>query len=283
MAEVSDFGVEGDARHAHPRILVLSLLGELRRHGYAGPFRAVTLIQVMEGAGVSASAARAALDRFAVRGLLRRERAGRGVTYGVTELAKETLDEAASRVHAQQPFARHGEGWTLVTFSVPEGKRGLRHQLRSALTWAGFAALRDGLWIGPGQQDPELSLHRLREDLQDAEVVAFHAQDLSCFPMADRVSAAWDIDAIRAEHEWFLRRWDWGAAVQIDVPPLSQLTQLVADWLTLLRRDPGLGPEYLGADWPAQRSAEVYWARRNELEAKAGVEAAGLLAGSAPV
>ncbi|WP_125098613.1 PaaX family transcriptional regulator [Leucobacter chromiireducens] len=270
-------GAEGEIRYAHPRRFVLSLLGELRRFGYEGPFRAVTLIQVLAGAGISASAARAALDRFAVRGLLERERAGRGVNYRVTELAKETLDDASSRVHAPQPFAPSGPGWTLVTFSVPEGKRGVRHQLRSALTWAGFAPLRDGLWIGPGQQDPEWSLRRVRAELQEADVVAFHALDLASFPMANRVSVAWDLAAIRAAHEWFLDRWEDTDARADDVPPLSRLTHLVADWLTLLRRDPGLACEYLGEDWPAERSAAVYRARRAELQASAGAEAARLL------
>jgi DNA-binding transcriptional regulator PaaX len=33
---------------------------------------------------------------------------------------------------------------------------------------------------------------------------------------------------------------------------------LGADWLQLLRADPGLPAHHLSADWPADRSAETY-------------------------
>ncbi len=276
--EAAEAQSETDSRHHHPRRLVLSLIGELRRSGHEGPFRAVTLINVLEGAGVSAPAARAALDRFAVRGFLAREREGRGVTYRVTGAAEQVLDDAAARVHAEQPFEPNGDGWTLVTFSIPEDKRGVRHRLRSALTWAGFAALRDGLWVAPGRLDPEQALGSLRTELAEADLVAFHAQDLTCFPMAERVPVAWDLDAIRAEHEWFLGQWDRPAPEVLDASPLSALTMLVADWLVLLRRDPGLPAEYLGEDWPAARSFEAYRRRRGDLAERAAAEAAAWLA-----
>lgn len=267
---------EDGSRSHHSRRLVLALLGEFLRVGYDGPYRATTIIEVLEGAGIAAPASRAALDRFALRGFLDRERVGRSIEYRVTATARSVLQEASLRVHAADPFAPNGEGWTLVTFSVPEGLRGLRHQLRATLTWEGFAPLRDGLWIAPGRIDPEHALAPVRAELPPGGVLAFHADALDGFPVAEALHGAWDFEAIQAEHRRFIGRWadipsltrselDPGASM----PPLSELTLLVSDWLELLRRDPRLPPEFLGSDWPGEESLATYRTRRAEVEVAA--------------
>lgn len=266
---IADTDSDAEQRPSHPRRLVLALIGELHRAGNSGPYRAVDLIGILETAGVSAPAARAALDRFVLRGLLARDRLGRGISYRLTPAGEQVILEGADRVHAEAPFAPSGEGWTIVTFSVPEGRRGLRHRLRSALTWAGFAPLRDGVWVAAGERDPVQALESLESDLETAGIVAFRAWDLAGFPMGERVGVAWDLGAIRAEHDRFLARWGDPDPGLRSAPPLAALTLLVADWLELLRSDPSLPAEYLGDDWPASRSHAVYLERRAELAAVA--------------
>lgn len=267
---------EPESRPAHLRSLVLALIGELRLAGCSGPYRAVELISVLESTGASGAASRAALDRLVVRGVLARERGGHGVCYRLTQSGEHVIAEGSARVHAEHPFTPVGEGWTLVTFSVPEGKRGLRRQLRSALTWAGFASLRDGVWVAAGERDPLQALEGLAPELTAADIAAFRAHELAGFSMAERVGSAWNLDAIRAEHERFLARWEAPDAELHRCAPLAAMTLLVADWLDLLRQDPSLAPEFLGADWPAARSAAVYAERRAELSAAATAAALAL-------
>ncbi|UOQ57478.1 PadR family transcriptional regulator [Leucobacter allii] len=246
------------------RSLVLALLGELLRAGRDGPLRGIALVDVLEHAGVAAPAARAALDRFALSGFLDRDRSGRHLVYGITPSARSVLTEASRRVHAEHPFDASGPGWTLVTFSIPEGQRGLRHQLRAALAWEGFAVLRDGLWIAPGRRDPETALAPVRAELPLGGVLAFHAAEIDGFPVDVALRSAWDFAAIRAEHERFIARWsDPGAAD--GMPALAALTVLVSDWLELLRRDPRLPAGSLDPDWPAPCSLAAYRARRAEI------------------
>jgi phenylacetic acid degradation operon negative regulatory protein len=52
----------------------------------------------------------------------------------------------------------------------------------------------------------------------------------------------------------------------VEGQPLSRLTLLGADWLQLLRTDPGLPAEHLPDAWPAARSAQVYRKRYDALE-----------------
>jgi phenylacetic acid degradation operon negative regulatory protein len=69
------------------------------------------------------------------------------------------------------------------------------------------------------------------------------------------VHRAWDVPAVRAAHTWFIDTWSRPPRV---AGSLAQLTLLGADWLSLLRTDPGLPASQLGPAWPAAVSSTVY-------------------------
>jgi phenylacetic acid degradation operon negative regulatory protein len=251
-------------RARKPVQLLLAFFGELVVDRCDEPVRASLLIDVLDGAGIAPPTTRASLDRMAARGLVDRVRQGREIGFVLTDSATDVLSEASGRVHRDEPFAPQGEGWTLVTFSVPERQRTLRHRLRASLTWAGFASLRDGLWVAPGAVDLASALGPLHDDLPPGTVTAFRASELAGYEMGPAAHAAWQIADIRAEHDAFLAEWPVDAAEAGDVgyagqaPALTARTALVADWLALLRADPGLPSEYLGDDWPAARSTATF-------------------------
>lgn len=256
-------------RARQPKQLLLSFFGEFVLDRADEPVRASVLLDVLEGASVAPPATRATLDRMARRGLLERVKFGREIAFGLVEESREVLREAAERVHAKRPFDPQGEGWTLVTFSLPEGQRSDRYRLRATLTWEGFAPLRDGLWLAPGEVDMGAALEPLRDVLPPNSVTAFRAKDIPAYPVSRSVREAWDITAIRAEHERFLETWAHPGARDGSRGALSALVCLVTDWIALLRADPRLPAEFMGPAWPAERAVETYRARRRELSADA--------------
>ncbi len=263
-------------RSRQPRQLLFAFLGEHVLDDDPGPIRASVLITVLDGAGIAAPATRATLDRLVGSGFLDRARSGREILFSLTEHGTAVLREAAGRVRSSRPFDPVGSGWTLVTFSVPEEQRTLRHHLRSTLTWAGFAPLRDGLWLAPGEVDLASAMQPLREELPPNAVLAFHARELPGYPVADSVKAAWDIEAIRGEHLSFIKTWTGARALKAGTA-LSTRAMLVADWLALLRVDPRLPREFMDARWPASRSYETYRRVHDALAADADAEFRALL------
>jgi phenylacetic acid degradation operon negative regulatory protein len=256
-----------------PEQLLLAFTGELVLDRGLGPVPTALLVDLLEGLGVGEAATRATLARMARRGLLAPVRDGRSVGYLLTPDYERVLREAHGRVFAEDPFAPEGGGWTLVTFSVPERRRELRHRVRAELTWAGFGLLRDGLWIAPGEVAVPAPLVALVGDGLD--LVAFRASEVEGFSAARSVAAAWRLDEIRARHEEF--RAEWAAPAAGD--PVAGLTALVADWLALLRAVPRLPAEHLDDDWPAAACVRAFRERHAELAAPARAELARRLAG----
>lgn len=238
-----------------PQALLLSFFGGVVRGGQYAPIPTAVFLKVLGELGVAEAAARATLARITRSGLLERTRVGRTTRYALAPAGQAVVDQGALRVEAASPF-RHPEGqWTLLSYSVPEHRRDVRHQLRAALTWAGFGRLRDGLWIAPGVVDVEAVLRKTA--VSDARDSAewFVAAPLPGVDVGRLIRRAWNIDQIRAQHDAFLLRWASGPT---QGHPLSQITLLGADWLQLLRADPGLPESELAPDWPAQESTNAY-------------------------
>lgn len=255
-----------------PEQLLLAFVGELVLDRGLGPVPTALLVDVLAGLGVGEAATRATLARMARRGLLEPVREGRAVSWVLTAECERVLREAHGRVFAPDPFAPEGAGWTLVTFSVPERRRELRHRVRAELTWAGFGLLRDGLWIAPGEVAVPAPLAALARDGLD--LVAFRATEVAGFSAARSVAAAWRLDEIRERHLAFQAEW----AAPSDGDPVRAVTALVADWLALLRAAPRLPAEHLDADWPAAASVRAFRDRHGELAGPARAALARRLA-----
>jgi phenylacetic acid degradation operon negative regulatory protein len=238
-----------------PQSLLLSFLGALVVDRDLPALPSMVLLDLLADLGVAEAAGRATLKRMTQRGLFTRGQVGRTAEYTLTPLGEDILREATERVTSATPFEHPDGEWTLLSYSVPESRRDLRHRVRARLVWAGFGGLRDGLWIAPGTVDVAAVLGR--SDLAEVAGLAdaFAARALPGTDVDRLVHRAWDLPAIRAAHTAFIEAWSRPPRV---AGSLAQLTLLGADWLSLLRTDPGLPAAQLGPDWPAPTSAAVY-------------------------
>jgi phenylacetic acid degradation operon negative regulatory protein len=249
-----------------PQDLLLALGGALILDEYEDPLPTRVFLDVLGSLGVSDDATRSVLTRLTGRGLLTRHQDGRVVSYGLTDTSLRLLREGRERVVAAEPFHQTSADWTLLSFSLPETQRDVRNRLRSRLSWAGFGCLRDGLWVAPGRVDLDRIVAFCAE-VEGLQIDGFVASPTPGTDVARFVRRAWDLDALRREHEEFLRKWE--RPLPRDGDPLALFTLLGAHWIRLLRLDPVLPDRYLGEDWPARRSTSAHRTAFASLEPRA--------------
>ncbi|GII25651.1 PaaX family transcriptional regulator [Planosporangium mesophilum] len=237
-----------------PQSLMLSFLGihvlDRRVAVFSG-----SVIDVFARVRVSEEAVRTTLTRMVKRELLARHRRGRRMYFGLTARSTAVLEDGYQRVW-RSVVNRDWDGtWTMVGFSLPESARSQRHDLRSRLIWGGFGTVQNGLWIAPGEVD----VPGLVGDLElDDHLRVFTVRTAKPTEAGQIAHSAFDLPAVAARYQAFLRRWD-GDNPYPDAPDdLARQLLLHTEWLHLVRRDPRLPAEHLPGDWPAIRAEQVF-------------------------
>ncbi|MEU4421091.1 PaaX family transcriptional regulator C-terminal domain-containing protein [Actinoplanes sp. NPDC024001] len=260
--------VEGAVR---PQTLMLMLFGDFVLDRGVCVFSG-SVIDAFARLGISSHATRSTLARMVNRGLLRRQRHGRRMYFGLTARSTAILHDGRARIWRTGAVNDRWDGsWTLLCFSLPESWQRQRHDLRSQLAWAGFGPIQGGLWIAPGSVPAQEIVTGLG---LEAHTRVFRARADELTDIGGMVRDAYDLDGLAARYQEFLNRWD-GPAPLAD--PLAARLSLIAEWLGAIRRDPRLPVEHLPPGWPAARAQRLF----RELEAAylepARAVAAGLL------
>jgi phenylacetic acid degradation operon negative regulatory protein len=258
-----------------PQSLMLTFLGDqvLGRDVcvYSG-----SVIDVFARMGVGEQATRSTLTRMVNRGLLRRQREGRRMYFGLTEHSTAVLRDGERRIWQTGAVNRHWDGtWTLLGFSLPESWQRQRHDLRSKLTWSGFGPLFSGLWIAPGEVDvaelvAELGL--------SAHVKVFRAHADSGMDISAMIEETWELAELAERYAQFVQRWQpWETRAPEADEALAQRLLLQAEWLRVIRRDPRLPVKHLPDDWPAEEAEKTFRAVHERLTPSAQACAERLL------
>ncbi|MFE0254900.1 PaaX family transcriptional regulator C-terminal domain-containing protein [Streptomyces sp. NPDC059010] len=215
-----------------------------------------SIIEVLGRVGIGEQAVRSTLTRMVNRGLLRRQREGRKMFFGLTPQATRVLQDGRARVWQQGAVNDDWDGsWTLLGFSLPESWKRQRHDLRSRLSWSGFGALYSGLWIAPGHVDVAGVVSEL--GLAD-HVKIFHAQADQATDIELMIRDTWDLESIAARYVTFDKRWTAHLDAGAGEDPIGTRLRLVSEWLSTIRTDPRLPARHLPPEWPARPAQETF-------------------------
>ncbi|MER5831598.1 PaaX family transcriptional regulator C-terminal domain-containing protein [Streptomyces sp. NPDC002130] len=239
-----------------PQSLMLTFLGDqvLGRDVcvYSG-----SVIDVFARAGIGEQATRSTLSRMAGRDLLRRQREGRRMYFGLTERSEAVLRDGEQRIWRTGAVNRRWDGtWTLLGFSLPESWQRQRHDLRSRLTWSGFGPLFNGLWIAPGEVDVSALVAELG---LSAHVKVFRAHADTGTDIGQMIEETWELSDLAGRYAGFVRRWQpWEDDLPDADDALVLRLRLQTEWLQIVRRDPRLPVGHLPDDWPAEQAEKTF-------------------------
>lgn len=239
-----------DARPGSTASLLRTLIGVFLRP-LGGWISAADLVALAGDLGIATAQARTGITRLKQKGLLLAER-GDTVGYRLNPAAVAMLERGDRRIFEMREMT-DADPWCLVSFSIPESARSVRHQLRRRLQWIGAGVVSPALWICPGHlQDEALEIL----DELDARRWATLFRASAPAPAGTLVDAAaqwWDLEALRAEHLAFQASLDG-----LPAEPFAAYVHLIDRWRVLPYTDPGLPPSMLPADWPGRRSFDEF-------------------------
>ncbi|MPZ79199.1 MAG: PaaX family transcriptional regulator [Actinophytocola sp.] len=232
-----------------------------------------SVIDALGRLGVSEHATRSTLTRMVNRGLLRRQKHGRRMYFGLTRRTAEILRDGHTRIWRTGAVNDDWDGdWTLLGFSLPEAWQRQRHDLRAKLAWAGFGPLQGGLWIAPGHVRVDDIVASLG---LEAHVRVFRATVDEPTDVGQLVGDAYDLGPIAAGYRSFLDRWADSQPYPED--PLAAHLSIVTEWLRIIRKDPRLPVRHLPEDWPANPAQKAFRDIEGTLSRPAAEIAAELL------
>jgi len=248
-----------DARPGSATSLLRTFIG-LYLRPLGGEISSGAMVQLAGDLGIPVTRARTAITRLKQRGLLLASENG----YALNPAAIGMLERGDDRIFTVRTM-RIGDEWMLVSATIPETRRDLRHQLRRRLQFIGAGAVSAGLWILPGHLDAEVEELLAELGVRDFATLFRTADPRPARPLGEAVTAWWDLDALRAEHERFLASVDALPAAA----PFAAYVRLIDSWRVLPYIDPGLPAELLPAGWPGARSAAAFTELSERLAAPA--------------
>lgn len=242
---------------ASARSLLLTILGEFALPRDE-PVWTATVLDALSRLGVEQRAARQALARTSAEDLLASERHGRRTAWSLTPRGAELLAEGTTRIYGFLRSSHAWDGrWLVLTVSIPETQRRLRHRLRTRLTWLGMGSPYSGLWVSPdGDKAGEVGEVIEELGLGD-QTVAWVGPTAGIGNEASLVDAAWDLEGLAERYRTFLETFDGRRVADADEAFAAQV-ELVQEWRRFPFLDPDLPRELLDDDWPGPRAAAVF-------------------------
>ncbi len=261
---------------AGPQSMLFTLYGDyvLQRGGRAW---AGTLIKVFAEFGLSEQAIRSALSRMSQKGWLKVKRVGNKSYYSLTTRGKRLLSEGAKIIYYGRQEQWDGK-WRLLTYSIPENKRDIRHRLRKELSWLGYGMLSNATWVCP--HDTRAEVESLVQRLGvEKHVETFTASHQGFSNPGELVKRCWELDSINQQYEGFITKYrprlethrlrlEAGETIDAGECFVERFT-LIHEYRKFPFLDPELPTELLPEGWLGREAAAIFREYHQLLAAKA--------------
>jgi phenylacetic acid degradation operon negative regulatory protein len=256
-------------RPSSARALLLVVIGEFV-WPTGRPAWSSTLLRALSEFGIEPSAGRKALQRIAATGITTPGREANRVRWSVTGQGDRILRSGWERTYGWHARDTAWDGrWLVLSVTVPESQRKLRHHLQSRLLWAGLGSPAPGEWLTPHAERGEQVAEIVRQlGLEDQA----HSFTGELGPLGDPlrlVGAAWDLDDLDKDYRTFIDAYA-GREPRTDREHFRARVELVQDWRRFPYLDPDLPAAYLPPSWHGVQASSLFTERYQAWQAASG-------------
>ena len=254
----------------NPRSLLFTLYGDYVHPLGHQDVRVGALVRLAADLGVSDNALRSALSRMSRQGWLEAHRLQGSPRYRLSQRGRSLIEEGISRIYGQHR-AGWDSCWLLVSYSLPERRRDQRDRLRQGLSFLGFGALGNGLFVSPHDLRKQVRELIRRYDVTDH--VTMHRGTLE-WPAdaAGVVGRAWNLKELEGRYREFLGRTREAlkeAGALDDRQAFRRRFLLTHEFRRFLFGDPDLPDALLPQGWVGGAAREVFFDYNRKLKRRA--------------
>ena len=217
------------------------------------------LIELMEQLDVPAPRTRTAVVRLKKKELLIPKTVDRVVGYQLNADAAVMLGRGDRRIFNARTMGPD-DAWCVISFSLPEELRHLRHQLRRRFYWIGCGMVSPALWICPDFLADEVEDILLDLEIRGHATLFRTERPRVSGSLLDAVAEWWDLTELEALHREFIREVTPLVTDEAVEPAeaFARYIRGVDTWRVIPYLDPGLPYDLMPADWPGAESTRLF-------------------------
>jgi phenylacetic acid degradation operon negative regulatory protein len=258
-----------DMRPGSATSLLRTIIGCYLR-SLGGWIASAALMELMTTVGVNPTRTRTAILRVRGKEILAPEARDNRPGYALEPAALARLARGDRRIYSPRVMSAT-DRWCLISYSIPESQRQLRHQLRRHLSGIGCGTVSSALWICPEYLTSEVEAILTDLGVRGSAAIFLVGETRFDGGLERAVAQWWDLPAIASAHEAFLSAYQSLATKELTT------RQAFASWIGCLDAwrvipyvDPGLPAAWLPAAWPGKRSIPLFADLRERLEDPSG-------------
>lgn len=144
--------------------------------------------------------------------------------------------------------------WRVISYEIPESKREIRDRLRREMQGWGLGPWHRSFWL-----TPHPIIARLKEIVLGREeekyIQAFESEHI----FGDRgilIEKVWGTIVLDSRYRALFKKWH--EILSSPEEKTTKATRVVADYIVLLRQDPGLPVELVGEKWIGREAFDIF-------------------------
>lgn len=144
--------------------------------------------------------------------------------------------------------------WRILSYEIPEKKREMRDRLRREVSGWGLGPWHRSFWVTPHPIIPQLQTLISNKD-EEKYVQAFESDHV----VGNRdvlIEKVWGTKELAADYKKLFKKWH--DILSTDQDKIAKMMKVTAEYVSVLRKDPGLPKELVGESWIGFESFSIF-------------------------